>query len=119
VSTPDGRLVLDEARRVVERDGRQLALSRLAFDLLAHLVHRFRRAVRRQEILEQVWGFATGATATITVHVGQLRRTSEDDPSRPVHLRAVRGVGYRFDPQPRHTGSVAKVFRKPGHVTVR
>jgi DNA-binding response OmpR family regulator len=57
------------------------------------------RAFTRSELLEDVWDFAwDGDTATVTVHVRRLREKIEEDPSNPVHLMTVWGVGYRFDP---------------------
>ena len=42
-----------------------------------------RRAFSREELLERVWGFSFGDTATVTVHVRRLREKIEADPSRP------------------------------------
>jgi two-component system response regulator RegX3 len=45
-----------------------------------------------------VWGYVwTGATDTVTVHVRRLRAKIEPDPSNPVRLVTIHGVGYRFD----------------------
>jgi DNA-binding response OmpR family regulator len=49
-------------------------------------------------LLERVWGFSSGDTATVTVHVRRLREKIETDPSDPRHLLTVWGVGYRWDP---------------------
>ena len=53
---------------------------------------------RREELLEDVWGFTYGDTATVTVHVRRLREKIEADPAAPTHLTTVWGVGYRWDP---------------------
>ena len=52
----------------------------------------------REELLERVWGYRFGDTATVTVHVRRLRAKLEADPSKPAHLQTVWGVGYRFTP---------------------
>ena len=57
-----------------------------------------RRAFRREELLEQVWGYSYGDTSTVTVHVRRLREKIEADPSAPRYVRTVWGVGYRFEP---------------------
>lgn len=95
--TRDGRVELDMARRQVRVDGADVPLSRLELDLLAYLMAKHGVAIPRTELLESVWGYATGATATVTVHIRQLRRKIEADPNQPVHLLTVRGVGYRFE----------------------
>jgi DNA-binding response OmpR family regulator len=87
-------LVAHEARR----DGELIALTAKEFDLLVHLMVNPRRAFRRDELLEAVWGWSFGDTATVTVHVRRLREKIETDPSDPLHLCTVRGVGYRFEP---------------------
>jgi two-component system, OmpR family, response regulator ResD len=68
------------------------------FDLLAWFMAHPDRAFTRRELLEAVWGYGVGDTATVTVHVQRLRSKIEDDPSVPRHLVTVHGVGYRFDP---------------------
>ena len=74
-------------------------LTRKEFDLLYLLASTPGRAFTRSELLEDVWDFAwDGDTATVTVHVRRLREKIEEDPSNPVHLVTVWGVGYRFDP---------------------
>jgi DNA-binding response OmpR family regulator len=57
-----------------------------------------RRAFRREALLEAVWGFTTGDTSTVTVHVRRLRAKIEPDPSAPRYVCTVWGVGYRFEP---------------------
>ena len=93
-----GPIALDVVAHEVRRSGDLLALTAKEFDLLAHFMAHPRRAFRREELLEQVWGWTYGDTATVTVHVRRLREKVEQDPSRPRHLCTVRGVGYRFEP---------------------
>jgi two-component system, OmpR family, response regulator ResD len=52
---------------------------------------------RREELLEQVWGYTYGDASTVTVHIRRLREKLEDDPSAPIRITTVWGVGYRFD----------------------
>jgi DNA-binding response OmpR family regulator len=91
-------LVIDGAAREVALDEQPVTLTAREFDLLEFVASSPRRAFRREELLEQVWGFSYGDTATVTVHVRRLREKIERDPSRPRHLVTVWGVGYRFDP---------------------
>jgi DNA-binding response OmpR family regulator len=91
-----GSLVVDVRAHEARRDGARLALTVKEFDLLVHLMRHPNRAFRRDELLEAVWGYSYGDTATVTVHVRRLREKIEADPSDPRHLLTVQGVGYRF-----------------------
>ena len=93
-----GGVEVDLVAHEVERDGQPVALTSKEFDLLVHFLANPRRAFRREELLESVWGWTFGDTATVTVHVRRLREKLEDDPSDPRHLVTVRGTGYRFEP---------------------
>jgi DNA-binding response OmpR family regulator len=93
-----GSIAIDLVAHEATRDGQLMALTAKEFDLLAHFMSHPRRAFRRDELLEEVWGWSYGDTATVTVHVRRLREKVETDPSTPRHLCTVRGVGYRFEP---------------------
>lgn len=103
-STPavltDGDLVLDAARHTVTRGGVPLALTGREFDLLRFLLAHPDVAHTRDELLQQVWGWSVGDRSTVTVHVRRLREKVEVDPTRPVRLATVWGVGYRWDSAP-------------------
>jgi len=93
-----GELELDVVARSARRSGEAVTLTAKEFDLLAHLMRHPDEAHRRERLLEDVWGWTYGDTATITVHVRRLREKVELDPARPRHLQTVWGVGYRFVP---------------------
>ena len=93
-----GELDIDVPSREVFRSGARLALTAREFDLLVHFATHPRQVLRREELLEDVWGFSYGDTATVTVHVRRLREKIEGDPAAPKHLTTVWGVGYRWDP---------------------
>jgi DNA-binding response OmpR family regulator len=68
-------------------------------DLLRYLVNNRDRIVSRKELLEQVWRVREDTdTRAIDNFIVRLRRYIEDQPSDPVYLQTVRGVGYRFLP---------------------
>jgi DNA-binding response OmpR family regulator len=92
-----GALEVDVLAHEARRDGEQLVLTAKEFDLLSCLMRNPSRAFRREELLEAVWGYSYGDTATVTVHMRRLREKVERDPSSPQHLCTVRGVGYRFE----------------------
>jgi DNA-binding response OmpR family regulator len=93
-----GAIEVDVVAHEARRDGQVVALTAKEFDLLVHFMSHPRRAFRRDELLEAVWGWTYGDASTITVHVRRLREKIEVDPSEPAHLRTVRGLGYRFEP---------------------
>ena len=93
-----GAIEVDTVAHEAWRDGDLVALTSREFDLLVHLMRHPRRAFRREELLEQVWGFAYGDTSTVTVHVRRLREKIEVVPAAPRYVCTVWGVGYRFEP---------------------
>lgn len=93
----DGDLRIDVAARRAELAGAPLQLTVREFDLLAHLVRHSGRAFTRTELLWEVWGWEFGDASTVTVHVRRLREKVEADPTRPVRIATIWGVGYRYD----------------------
>jgi DNA-binding response OmpR family regulator len=76
-------------------------LTVMEADLLRYLTDREGQIVSRKEILEQVWRVHEDTdTRAIDNFIVRLRRYIEDDPANPQHLLTVRGVGYRFIPNP-------------------
>ncbi|HET7902833.1 MAG TPA: response regulator transcription factor [Candidatus Nanopelagicales bacterium] len=100
-STPavlvDDDLVVDTGSRLARLRDEPLALTTREFDLLAHLMSMPGRALRRDEILRDVWGWDFGDLSTVTVHVRRLREKVEVDPAAPRRIATVWGVGYRWD----------------------
>jgi two-component system, OmpR family, response regulator ResD len=99
-SVRSGRLEVDVAARRARSDGRELDLTVREFDLLAFLVCHPGRAFTRAELLEQVWGWSFGDLSTITVYGRRLREKVEQEPTAPVQLQTVWGVGYRWEAVP-------------------
>lgn len=76
-------------------------LTVMECDLLRYLVRKAGQPVARRAILEEVWGLPQDVdTRAIDNFVVRLRRYIEDRPTAPKFLQTVRGVGYRFVPQP-------------------
>jgi DNA-binding response OmpR family regulator len=94
----DGDLTVDTARRIARRGGVSLALTVREFDLLVFLMSHPGRAWSRTELLGRVWGWRFGDQSTVTVHVRRLREKVEADPTDPVRVLTVWGVGYRYEP---------------------
>jgi DNA-binding response OmpR family regulator len=95
-----GRRIDFEALELHAPD-RTVRLTVMESDLLRYLVRNRDRIVSRRELLEQVWHVREDTdTRAIDNFIVRLRRYIEDDPGKPKHLETVRGVGYRFLPQP-------------------
>ena len=91
-------LVIDLERRRVQRGGKRLALTPTEFEILRHLASRPGRVYSRGELLELLRDYEAldQDEKTINVHVSHLREKIEDDPSQPVFVLTIRGVGYAF-----------------------
>jgi two-component system, OmpR family, response regulator RegX3 len=93
----DVRVEIDQRRVFVRGD--EVHLRRKEFELLRILVENAGRVLTRDVLIDRVWGTDyIGDTKTLDVHVKRLRSRIELDPSSPVLITTVRGVGYRFDP---------------------
>ncbi len=92
-----GPLVADERSRRVHAFDRPVALTALEFKLLTYLMQRPDEVCSRRTLMQEVWGFDFGDTATVTVHVRRLREKIEVDPAAPTLIRTVWGVGYRLE----------------------
>jgi two-component system response regulator RegX3 len=85
-----------DQRRVFVR-GDEVHLRRKEFELLRLLVENSGRVLTRDVLIDRVWGTDyIGDTKTLDVHIKRLRSRIEADPSVPVLITTVRGVGYRF-----------------------
>jgi DNA-binding response OmpR family regulator len=93
-----GDCQVDLDRREVLRDGEEVKLTHLEFELLAYFLRNPNRVISRDKLLREVWGQSTGSPRTVDNFVGQLRSKLEADAEAPTHLVTVRGSGYRFDP---------------------
>jgi DNA-binding response OmpR family regulator len=77
-------------------------LTAMETDLLRFFVKNADKAVSRKEILEKVWGLKTDTdTRAIDNFIARLRKYIETHPTIPHHLLTVRGVGYKFVPEPK------------------
>lgn len=82
----------------VEKDGRDLDLSRNEFELLVFLSKNPRQVFSREQLYERIWGFDSyGDLNTVTVTINRLRQKIEDNPKNPKYILTVWGVGYKFE----------------------
>lgn len=94
-----GGIKLDpETREVTVRD-ELVSMPRKEFELLEFMMARPSKVLRRETLLDELWGFDYGGDSrTLDVHIKRLRGKLEQNPAEPQHLVTVRGVGYKFVP---------------------
>ena len=93
-----GDISLDLTSRRVSKDDAEVHLTQKEFNLLAELIRNKGAVLSRDLLLEKVWGYSyVGNTHSVDVHISWLREKIELDPSKPVRIVTVRGVGYRFE----------------------
>lgn len=87
-------VVMDLATREVKRGEQLIPTTAKEFDLLQHFMRNPGQVLRREQLLDAVWGFNFGASSNVVdVYVGYLRQKLEQG-DRPRLLQTVRGVGY-------------------------
>ncbi|HET8869282.1 MAG TPA: response regulator [Aquabacterium sp.] len=92
-----GRIHINLIKRLVFKDGEILHLTPIEYKLLTHLAGQPERVITHQQLLKAVWGPGHGQDMHyVRVHMGNLRKKVEDEPSMPKHLLTEAGVGYRF-----------------------
>lgn len=92
-----GDVRVDLVRRVVEHGGVPLHLTPIEYKLLTCLATQPDRVLTHQQLLKAVWGPGHAQdTHYVRVHMANLRKKIEADPSMPKHLLTEAGIGYRF-----------------------
>jgi DNA-binding response OmpR family regulator len=90
-------LVIDVNERRTYKGSKEVELTHTEFDLLTYLASNAGKVLSREKILNSIWGYEYPIeTRVIDVHIRNLRRKIETQPSRPYYILAVPGIGYRF-----------------------
>lgn len=90
-------ILIDDVRHRVYKGDEEVEMTHREYELLKFLMLHRGIAYSRDDLLNYVWGYEySGETRTVDVHIRQLRRKIESDPSKPVLIETVRGLGYRF-----------------------
>ncbi|WP_298743132.1 response regulator transcription factor [uncultured Microbacterium sp.] len=93
-----GRVSMDMDRHTVSVDGSVISMPLKEFELLEVLMRNTGRVLTRGQLIDRVWGSDYfGDTKTLDVHIKRIRSRIEKNPSEPVMLLTVRGLGYRFE----------------------
>jgi two-component system alkaline phosphatase synthesis response regulator PhoP len=88
---------IDFDRYVVKKNGSEVKLTAIEFELMRFLISRKMKVQSRQEILNHVWGEQVVVESrTVDAHISNLRKKLEDDPANPESIIGVRSVGYKF-----------------------
>jgi two-component system KDP operon response regulator KdpE len=96
-----GDLVIDLSARRVVRDGEDVHLTPIEFDLLRVLATHQGKLVTHGQLLREVWGPGYDAeTHYLRVHVAHIRAKIERNPAQPRYLLTEPGVGYRLNTSP-------------------
>lgn len=94
-----GRVSMDLLSMEVRRSERLVSLTAMEFKALKFFVSNPNRAISRDQLLNEVWGYDDyPCTRTVDNHVLKLRQKLEPEPADPVHFRTVHGIGYKFIP---------------------
>jgi len=93
-----GDLSIDLDRREILKQGEVLEVRPKEFELFLYMAQNRGKALSRERILEEVWGWNyVGESRTVDVHIRWLRQKIEVDPANPTRLVTVRGSGYMFE----------------------
>ena len=96
-----GNVTVDFKGYEARKDGRPVELTGKEFALLRLLIAHRGEVLRRDEILDEVWGDESDVfPRTVDTHIAHLRRKLEDEPAQPRHIVNVRAVGYKFVAEP-------------------
>lgn len=89
---------IDVSRRLIYRDKREVKLTFIEFEILYLLARNPGRAFSKEQIYDIVWKEPYSGDFNIVMsHIRNIREKIEDNPSKPVYIQTVWGVGYRFN----------------------
>lgn len=91
-------LEIRQHQRRVLRDGKDVSLTRLEYNTLILLASNPDIVLTRTQIFEAVWNMDSDSChSTISTVICNLRKKIEPDSKKPVYIKTVLGVGYKFD----------------------
>ena len=93
-----GDFTLNLRRRTLVKNGKNIELTQVEFQMVEYFFMNPDVALDRTDILSRVWGANYfGEEKIVDVNIRRLRKKVEDDPSNPVHLITVWGMGYKWN----------------------
>lgn len=91
-----GKFTVDFEHEQVTINGEDAELKAMEYKLLEYLIQNRNHVVSKERLLQHVWGYTIMGDNTLNVHIRRLREKIEDDPSNPLYIKTVWGVGYSF-----------------------
>ena len=92
-----GKFVILQDERKLLKDGKEIELTPIEFTLVKYFMENANKAVHRDEILNNVWGYNyVGDFKIVDVNIRRIRQKIEEDPSNPKYIEKVWGYGYRW-----------------------
>ncbi len=93
-----GDLMIDPEGYEVTRGNETLELTPKEFELLVYMARNRGRVLSRDQLLNAVWNYDfVGDSRIVDVHVSHLRDKIEQDSRRPIYIKTIRGIGYKFE----------------------
>ena len=91
-------LMIDEVQRVIIRENQEIELTYTEFEILKLLAKHPRIVFSKEQIYDIVWKESySGDYNIIMSHIRNIREKIEDNPSKPIYIQTVWGVGYLFN----------------------
>ena len=91
-------IIIDLNHREIIRDNKKIELTYTEFEILQLLAKNPGRVFSKEQIYDMVWNEPYDGDYNIVMsHISHIREKIEDDPSRPVYIQTVWGVGYKFN----------------------
>lgn len=93
-----GAVTIDKDAKQVFFHGKELSLTVKEYELLLLLAENPGKTLNKDFLFNEVWGMDSfSENQTLTVHIKMLRDKIEDNPAKPVRIKTVWGVGYRYE----------------------
>ena len=93
-----GDMYIDTSRRLISRNEKEIELTFIEFEILHLLARNSGRVFSKEQIYDIVWKEPYSGDYNIVMsHIRNIREKIEDNPSKPVYIQTVWGVGYRFN----------------------
>jgi two-component system alkaline phosphatase synthesis response regulator PhoP len=94
-----GPFELDPLKYLFTKESEPVQLTTIEFALMKLLMRHAGHVIKRDDILQSVWGEEVYVTSrTVDTHIANLRKKIEDDPEQSHWITGIRGVGYKFNP---------------------